>query len=183
MSLLQWIEVIFLVALIIAAGSILLYSFRFGISPMPSSRRAVAAMLSAVPSEPAEIVDLGAGWGTLLAAATEAFPEARIRAFEVSPIPYAFSRLRLLLSGSTAVINRQDFRTALLPKRGVIFCYLFPEGMTWVQDLLNRSEFEELWLISHTFALPNATPERVQRLDDPYQSPIYLYCFRSRDLK
>ena len=178
MSFFLGIKVIFLVASILVLGSILFHTLRLGISPMPSSHRAVAAMLGAMPPKPEEIVELGAGWGTLLVAAAKAFPQARISGYEISLVPLLVSRLRFLLRGPKVALHRQDFRTAVLPKRGVVLCFLFPEGMRWVQKLIASQEFEELWLISHTFALPDATPEQILQLNDRYRSPIYLYLFR-----
>lgn len=76
--------------------SIIRFTWKNGISPMPSSQRARRAIARVWKGdEPDVIYELGSGWGHLACDLARSFPTAQIIAVENSWIPYLVSRLWL----------------------------------------------------------------------------------------
>jgi hypothetical protein len=70
---------------IAAVGSIVWFTLRLGIAPMPSSARACRAMITACENAPpGPVVDLGSGWGTLAIAFARRYPGRRVVGYELS---------------------------------------------------------------------------------------------------
>ena len=97
--------------------SIVFTSLRVGISPMPSSRKAQQAIISAIPQNTEGLIfDLGSGWGNVVLPLARSFPLATIRGVEVSLIPWAVSQIRASLSGpSNLNIERGNFWLIIIP--------------------------------------------------------------------
>jgi hypothetical protein len=104
--------------------SILVVQGITGVPPMPSSRTeaadVVALLRQAGVPEEGIIYELGCGWGALVIALARAFPHARIRGIEMSPLPYWIARLR----------------TRSLPN--AIACYLMIKPMRTLAPFLDR---------------------------------------------
>jgi len=128
---LTWLEIAVGGAAVLAMVSILIGVLRCGISPMPSSRRAVEAMLTlAVPARDGAIHELGSGWGGLAISLARAHPNRVVLCYEISTLPYLFSVLRGRLSGlENLEFRRADFLRADLSGAALVVCYLFPGGM------------------------------------------------------
>jgi hypothetical protein len=74
----DWLTNVLNGILILAVISIVYYGIRLGITPMPSSRKAVRKIVSLIPEGTnGEIVDLGAGWGSLAYPIAKRFPGLR----------------------------------------------------------------------------------------------------------
>src|SRR5262245_4687115 len=98
---------IFLVTLLLIAASIVYWSVKNGISPMPSSPKAKKTLEALLPKEVnGTILELGSGWGTLAVLLSQAYPEYSVLAYETSPVPYFFSRFR---SKENLTFVRKDF--------------------------------------------------------------------------
>ncbi|HEY4831944.1 MAG TPA: SAM-dependent methyltransferase, partial [Waddliaceae bacterium] len=78
---------------------------------MPTSRKAKILLLGAIPPNHAgKIIELGSGWGTLLFPLAKQHPHSMIIGYELSPIPYLFSKLRHYLEPMPNIkIYRKDF--------------------------------------------------------------------------
>lgn len=170
---------IFILALVLSALiSIVWTTLRLGMSPMPSSGKAVQAMLAATDGAgEGTIVDLGSGWGTLAIAFARQYPDRQIIGYEVSFFPWLISVLfRHLLALENLVFLRQNFLDADLGGASVLLCYLYPGGMTAIQEKLNSSPPKgDTLIVSNTFALPGFKPVQIVHLKDPYLTPIYVY--------
>jgi hypothetical protein len=157
--------------------SIAWFTLHTGISPMPSSTKACRAILKA--SEQADqgtIIDLGSGWGTLLFALARKYPERPVIGYELSWLPWAYSQACKTIFGLHNLnVLRQNFLTADLSEASLLVCYLFPEGMIDLQQKLSHGQRPDTLLISSTFALPDREPTQTIRLDDLYNTPIYIY--------
>ena len=177
--LIEWLTLAAVLATILAT---LVYTLITGISPVPSSPRATRALLALAEAglpaarEDLLIVDLGAGFGTLMAAFAKRFPEARVLGIELSPLPWLVCRLRLLLRPRPKVtLRRGDFHRMPLGEATLVLCYLYPGGMTKLRPKLEAELRAGSLVVSHAFAMPGWTPERVMRVTDPYATPVYLY--------
>jgi precorrin-6B methylase 2 len=157
--------------------SIVLTSLRVGISPMPSSRKAQKAIITAIaPDTRGLIFDLGSGWGNLAFPLARSFPQAAIRGIELSLLPWAVSRIRASLFGpSNLDIQRGNFQDISLGEAEVIVCYLFPGAMTSLKTKFENELKPNTLIVSNTFRLAGWEPEEIITLDDIHHTPIYRY--------
>lgn len=171
------IDAILVGTLIAALISIVVTTLKVGISPMPSSRKACKAIASAIPTNThGQIIDLGSGWGNVVFSLAQSFPQAEIKGIELSPIPWAVSRLGAFFSGSSNLeIKRGNFRDVKLDNAEVVVCYLFPDGMTYLKTKFENELKPEAVIVSNTFRLAGWEPEEVITLNDIHQTPIYRY--------
>jgi hypothetical protein len=172
------IQTAIVVAAFLAVASIVWFTLHTGISPMPSSAKARAAMLDAIADAPTgAIVDLGSGWGGLAIAAARRYPHRRVVGYEVSWLPWAVSRLRAsCLRLHNLTLLRRDFLRADLGASAVLLCYLFRRGM---RQLEHKLVLDDAWphvLVSNTFfVLPSTTPHEVRVLDDLMRTRVHVY--------
>jgi hypothetical protein len=169
---LEWIAL----ALVFLAGASLVYfTLRTGISPMPSNRLQREAILAAAGETDGPIYELGAGWGSLAFALAERFPNAQVIAFEVSWVPYLAMRVRQLVRPRKNLTLRcADFLRAPLNDGRLFVCYLFRKGMKKLKTKLER-EAPGARLVAHTFSVHGWTPESEQTLTDIYRTPVFVY--------
>lgn len=185
-------EIIFFVITALMGFSIVYSTLTLGISPMPSSMKARQAMLqlsdeldhevgmeTGIAKRTGPILELGSGWGGLLISMAKKYPQREIVGFELSIMPW-FTTLILIkaLGLKNIKVCRQNFIKADIAGASVIFCYLFPAGMTALDDKLTGEDAWPEYLISNNFSLPSGKPMKVIELDDLYKSPVYLYKFK-----
>ena len=155
--------------------SVVWTTLRVGISPMPSSRRAVSAMINLIPNDiPGPVLDLGSGLGSLTRAVARHRQELVVTGYELSPLPLLWARLISRLGHSTSTYLRRDFFVEDLTSARIVLCYLYPGAMSRI------SETPEMFspgtvLISNTFRVPGWTPDEVVELDDLYRTRVYRY--------
>ena len=170
-------DVIIIFLSLFIAVSIVWTTLQTGISPIMSSRKARQAMLDSIESfEKGTLVDLGSGWGTLVIAAALKYPNQQVIGYELSWFPWLISIIRKhCLRLDNLTLYRQDFRKIELSKVSILFCYLFPKGMVDLHKKLKNKQCDDILIVSNTFALPSLPPTKTIRLNDIYQSPIYVY--------
>ncbi len=162
--------------------SIVAYTLMTGISPMPSSRKTVNAMLDLVP-EGGPIADAGSGWGTLAIAAARRFPDRKVVGYELSPVPWFFSMVwRYLLGINNLELRRKNFLTADLAGISVLLCYLCPRCMDRLEKKLVDEGFPVRVVVSSTFAFPALKADHAFHVGDRYRTPMYVYRFEKSSL-
>ena len=169
---------VLLVVLVGVLVSIVVHSLRVGISPMPSSRAAIDAVLRLVPSDTNGVVyELGAGWGGLAVALARQVPNARVVAYESSPVPFAVMWLRHHLLRRTVNLELRfgDFGSCSLRDASVVVCYLWPGAMTQLDERFRAELSVGTLIVSNTFALRGWQPQTEVVLDDVYRTRIYRY--------
>lgn len=146
---------------------------------MPSSIKARSVMVSSAEIErEGDIVDLGSGWGTLVASFAGKYPERRVIGYEMSYVPYIFSlALRKILGRENIFLYHRDYLEADLSGAVLLICYLSPDGMRLLREKLEEDELGDVLIISNTFAFPSCRPARVVRLNNMYKTPVYTYRF------
>ncbi len=176
------LEPLVLVFVLLVGLSIVWSTLQTGISPMMSSGKACQAMLDAMEvsekevSEKEPLIDLGSGWGTLVIAVARKYPDQQVIGYELSWFPWLVSVIRKsVLRLDNLRLYRQDFNKAELGRAAILFCYLFPGGMVDLHKKLKRERFNEILIVSNTFALPSCQPAKIIRLEDIYKTPIYVY--------
>ncbi|ATX79089.1 Methyltransferase small domain-containing protein [Mariprofundus aestuarium] len=177
------LEIVVIAVITLCCLSILWFTLKTGISPMPSSGKVCRCILKA--SEQASegtIIDLGCGWGGMAFALARKYPDRQVIGYEVSWLPWAWSKLcKSILQLQNLKLCRLNFLTTELPEASLLVCYLHPKGMIDLQKKLssNRQGVNSL-LISSTFALPESSPVETIRLKDLYNTPIYIYRLTNR---
>ena len=171
------LQLILWISALIVMMSILIGVVRTGISPMPSSRRAIQQVLQfVVPPHPGPLYELGAAWGSLAIPLARAFPERRIIAYELSTIPWLFLLLRVRASGLKNIeVVRRDFFRDDLGQAAAVVCYLYPGSMVRLSTKLKSELSPGTVVVSNTFALPGWIPEQQVELKDLYGTQIYRF--------
>lgn len=163
--------------LLILLSLIVVWTWKNGISPMPTPLKIKHRLLEQLPPlQKGFVYELGAGWGTLAVALAKKYPHCQIIAYENSPIPYCFLKLRLWWSSINNVeTHPQDFFGASLHQADLVVCYLYPKAMLRLKSKFELELKDQTWVVSHTFAIPGWTAVRIIPTPDIYQSKIYFY--------
>jgi hypothetical protein len=157
--------------------SIVYWSIRNGISPMPTSGKVERKILEALPPETrGTIIDLGSGWGSMAIQFAKQHPNCQVIGCETSPIPYLFSKLWLKTSGLQNLrFYRKDFFTVPLNDISLIYCYLYPAAMKALTEKFERETLPGTVVVTNTFAIHNWTAIDVVDVQDLYNTKIYIY--------
>lgn len=153
------------------------YCLVTGISPIPSSRISTNHIIEISPEYlVGDILELGAGWGTLAFPLATLFPDNRVLAYELSPVPWLFMKLRhLVYQHNNLEVIRRDFHKASLKGVGMVVAYLHSEGLAKVRDRMERELAPGTLVLSNTFEIPGWTHEEIHQLDDSFCPRVYLY--------
>lgn len=153
--------------------SIVYFSIKTGISPMPTSSAAKQAILAALPlSLEGKIYELGAGFGTLLVPLIKKYPRCELIGYELSPFPAWIARLRVW---KRAKVMRKDFYHASLSDARLIYCYLFPKAMEKLKEKFEKELGSETIIITNSFRIPGWIAEETISVDDLFKTTIYVY--------
>lgn len=170
------VEVVLVLLVLLGAGSIIFFTLRTQVPPMPSSDGARRAILSLVPTTVGgPIHELGCGFGGLAAALSRQRPGTLVVGHEVSPVPalYAWVAGRLARPGFRVRLGR--FERADLSEAGLVVCYLMPQQMEAVGARLAEVLRPGTPVISCAFAIPGWSPEATATADDLHRTPVYRY--------
>ncbi len=169
---------IVLVLVIYADLSILIYSLRNGIAPMPTSPKVKAALLNTLGelSVQGNYYELGSGWGTLTFPMAKRFPNSTILGIENSRVPYTISKcLSWVFPKRNLKLCRADFFTVSLAESDLVICYLYRGAMERLRGKFERELRPGTIVVSNTFSVPNWEPKQVLQATDLYRSKIYVY--------
>ena len=157
--------------------ALVVYALITGVAPAPTSPRVASVMLSLIPPAIEGVVyELGSGWGSLAVPLARRLPRCTVRALEISPLPWLFSRLRHAVAPLPNLsIRRADFRDVALGDAALVVCYLFPGAMANLESKLEAELKPGTYVLSNTFALPGWRPVAVRRADDLHATTVYLY--------
>jgi hypothetical protein len=157
--------------------NILWYSYRYGITPTPTSFKVQKEIVALLPKHiNGRIVELGSGWGSLTAALARFYPGQQIEAYEISLIPYYFSKVFFyLINLKNIKEERRNFFEMSLKESSLIVCYLYPGAMEKLQVKFEQELSTGTYILSHTFAVPGWKPLQVSYVKDIYLTPIFLY--------
>ena len=155
----------------------LLYTLITGISPVSSTLKSRKKIIRAIsPDQEGFIYELGAGWGAVAFPLARRCPEATVVAYELSPLPWCFLKIRALLLGpSNLMILRRNFLKDNLAKASLVICYLYPGAMKKLSSKLVIELQPSAKVISNTFEIPLWTPTLVQSLEDVMCPQIFHY--------
>jgi hypothetical protein len=164
-----------LAVVIYAAVTIVFYTLRNGISPMPTGGRVNRVVLDVLQdiNLSGRVVELGSGWGSLALRIAKRLPQCSVVGYENSPVPYFVSQVLCgVLSVSRVAFNRVDFYTVSLSDFDVVVCYLYPGAMEKLSAKFTAELQPGTLVLSHTFAVPGWEPERVVEVPDLYRTKV-----------
>ena len=146
-------------------------------SPLPTSRAVRETMLAMLPDAiKGPIYELGSGWGGLARALARRYPETPVLAFEVSPLPWAFARVRQAFGGpGNLTFTLGDFHRAGLGGAGLVVCYLPPPAMEKLKPKLAAELPPGALVLSNTFAIRDWRAVDEKTAADQHLSRVYLY--------
>ncbi|MCH7937100.1 MAG: SAM-dependent methyltransferase [Proteobacteria bacterium] len=122
------------------------------------------------------IYELGSGWGGLARALARRYPGVPVRGFEVSLLPWAWSRLRHLLGGPPNVaFALTNFHAADLSDAALVVCYLPGPAMEKLRPKLEAELPDGALVLSNAFALTGWRAAREKTVPDIHRSRVYLY--------
>ena len=168
---------VFLIFILWVWFSVILWSMKNGISPMPSSDKAKKKVLAAIPHETqGVVVDLGSGWGNMVSGIARLLPHCQVIGYETSPIPYFLSKFWKKIEGlSNLKIIRKDFFDISLKDVSLVYCYLYPAAMEKLKVKFEKELKPGTVVITNTFAIPGWEPVKIWQLADMYHTRIYVY--------
>jgi len=115
------------------------------------------------------LYDLGSGFGNTILAANQF--GAKTIGYEISPLPYLVSKIRLLGVKNTKVIfadiNKIDFSGA-----DVIYCYLLPEFLSNLSLKFKKLLMKHKTIISLSFSIKNLKPAQILNINN---KKVYIY--------
>ena len=147
-----------LVFVVIILALIAIYAIRLKSVPMPTLPSAAAEIIAYIPSDVKSVTDFGSGWGDLAMSIARARPDLRVTGIELSPVPYAISRMRAILAAKPNLsLIRGDFRKLACDEGDVgdvVVCFIDPRVMGDVEDVLSQRMGDGGIVISRGFAIP-----------------------------
>ena len=176
----DWLPYLLNGLLLLAIASVIYYGIRLGITPMPSSRKAVATFIDLIPeSTDGKIVDLGSGWGTLAYPIAKRFPDATVIGCELSPIPWIYSRVKgVFVRRPNLTLHRQSVFDIDLTGVDVVVVYLHPAAMRKLRAKFERELRPGTLVLSNTFVVPTWEAVQTHHLGKSWISTsndIYVY--------
>lgn len=148
-----------LVFVVSISALIVVYAIRLKAVPMPTLSAAADEIIAYLPTDTRTVTDFGSGWGDLVLAIARARPDVTVTGIELSPIPYAISRMRALLAARPNLhLVRADFRRIDRDPGDVVVCFLDRRIMGDVGDVLDQRMGRGGIVISRAFAIPGWKP-------------------------
>jgi hypothetical protein len=124
-----------------------------------TSTRTCEAIAALLPSDRQfRFVDLGCGFGGVLATLSARFPHGVFSGCEIAPLPAGVARLRAALSGRFQA-GQGDFWTLDVSACDVIYAFLSPAPMQALWEKVTREARPGTLFVSNSFAVPGAEPD------------------------
>ena len=143
-----------------------------------SNRDAWARMLELLPDQKSvRFVDLGAGFGGLLAHLAKARPDGDFVGVEASPLSWAVAALRCLPRPKAHVRLGSLWRTPL-GDADLVFAFLSPVPMAELWAKVQREMRPGTLFVSHTFEVPSVAPDREIPLKGRKDAVLRVYVIR-----
>ncbi|MFA6553333.1 MAG: class I SAM-dependent methyltransferase [Patescibacteria group bacterium] len=144
---------------------------------VPVFKRDIPRIIKLAGIKPDDIVyDLGCGDGRVLVALANSTPAKRLVGFEISVLPYLWTKGRIIFRGLSRRVDVvfKDFLKRDLSQASVIFCFLTPMAMKKLAPKFKAELRPGSRIISYSFSIPGFTPDAVDK-PEPNQMTIYSY--------
>lgn len=166
----SWFFAVFLLLLLVFWGTVK------GEVPLFLSSSAVnSALLDIITTEnPANLLELGAGIGSVVVPLAKKQPNLPITAIENAPLPWLILRWRCRKLRNVTV-SREDFWDCNFGDYAMAFAFLSPLVMPRIGQKCRAEMAKGGLLVSSSFEIPDQMVESVQTLHDNRQTRLYCY--------
>jgi len=120
-----------------------------------------------------KIYDLGSGWGGLCRKLSNHFPKATVRGYEISPIPYAISKIISVFKNHT--ITRANLFEQNISDADIIICYLSPYHMRELAKKLQSECKKGTLIYSQGFPIEDMTAKKIYNIAFGIERKLYCY--------
>ena len=154
-------------------------SFRTQVPLYLSNRRTAAAVAGLLPAQPARLLDIGAGTGSLLRPLARARPDCRFTGIELAPATWLIGRV-LAARQPNIDCRRGDIFAHPWQDYDVVYAFLSPVPMAAVWRKASAELRPGALLVSNSFPVPGREPDFVVDVDDRRNTQLYGYRIPSR---
>lgn len=164
-------NIFILVVLILLAPTA--YAGLIGAPYVPTFTPAIRRSLKKINLGSADLLlDLGSGDGKVLLEANK--HGARAIGYELSPIMWFVTLMRLIGKPGTKVYWRNFYRQKLPQETTVIFLFLMPDKMNRIYEFLRQQNLPNLrYVVAYSFPFSNLEPEH--SFKEPNCGTIFIY--------
>ncbi|MBP5343535.1 MAG: hypothetical protein J6Y85_00435 [Alphaproteobacteria bacterium] len=146
--------------------------------PVPSTGKIKKAMIEAVARRLAKkdkqiVMDLGAGWGTLLLPLAKKFPKHTFVGIEYGYLPYIISKFRARKMPNLSFV-RQNLFDADISKADVIFLFLLNSAMPKIENKCQKEAKPGALIYVNRFPMPNLKAKQEISFGTKYDT-CYVY--------
>jgi SAM-dependent methyltransferase len=149
-------------------------SYRTQVPLFLTNRQTAHAVAELLPSGPIEVLDIGCGIGSFLAAFAQQRQDARLIGIENAPIPFALSRLQAFKHPAITVI-RGDFFAQSWAGYDLVYAFLSPTPMLDVWEKAQREMKPGSLFVSNSFDIPCVEPDRIIKVADRRQTRLLVF--------
>ncbi len=149
-------------------------TFRTRVPLYLSSREACVELLQLVPGEGAQVLDLGCGFGGVVARTARACPNARVTGLELAPVPSLVAWLRLRRLANAQAVHA-DFWKHDLARYDLVYAFLSPVAMAPLWQKARAQMKPGSLLVSNSFAVDGIRPDRVIGLPGRDSRALYVW--------
>ena len=142
---------------------------------LPPTRNAIVKSITSYRGDCAalKIYDLGSGWGGLCRKLSKYFPKATVIGYEISPIPYAVSKIVSFIQNHT--ITRANLFEKDISDANIIICYLSPYHMRELSKKLQSECKKGTLIYSQGFPIEDMTPKKIYDIAFGIERKLYCY--------
>jgi len=150
-------------------------SFRTQVPLYLSGRKTAQAVAALLPANrPQRVLDIGSGTGSVLRRLAQSRPDCVFDGIEIAPAPWLLSTL-LARARTNVRFRRGDFFAQPWRDHDVVYAFLSPVPMARVWEKARRELPAGAIVISNSFAVPGAVPERTIEVGDARGTILYVY--------
>ena len=153
---------------------ILYVTIRFGVGPMPSTKKAIQKAATLVESHQDIIYDIGGGFGRPARYFAQIFPQKKIILIEISSFSCFIAKL-YCRKITNIEIQRVNLLHYNFRDNAFIYAYLYPSLM---QNLFKRLKDWKGRVASYTFSFRNKKEHHICELSKSHSDKLYIYDFR-----
>ena len=146
--------------------------------PLYLTNRATWAALAGLLPAKADLVfvDIGCGFGGVIAFLARSRPQGRFYGIESAPVPFAVSWLRLKLCGPpNARLIYGDYWKADLSRYDVVYCFLSPAPMPDLYRKVRAEMRPGSVFISNSFEVPDFPADEIVTVNDRRRTRLHVW--------
>lgn len=149
-------------------------SFRTQVPLYLSNRATALAVAEQLPAQPARLLDIGAGTGSLLRPLARARPDCQFTGLELAPATWLLGRL-LAAGMSNLDCRRGDFFDHPWHEYDLVYAFLSPVPMAEVWRKAASEMRPGALLLSNSFPVPGRDPDFEIEVGDRRATRLYGY--------